>query len=72
MGLWSDDGTRTFRSEVLTPIDSKRPHWLPNRERATGHHAISETLGIISLAGGAGSGLKDLALKNQVGWHRCS
>ncbi|MBC7369385.1 MAG: BNR-4 repeat-containing protein [Undibacterium sp.] len=68
--LWSDDGTRTFRSEVLSPIDPKTPHWLPNLERPTGHHAIPEEPGIIYLAGGAGSGLKDLALNNQVWWHR--
>jgi hypothetical protein len=70
--LWSDDDTRTFKSEVLTPVDSKQPHWLPNLERATGHHAIPENPGIIYLAGGAGAGLKDLALNNQVWWHRYS
>jgi hypothetical protein len=66
--LWSDDGTRTFRSEVLTPTDPKQPHWLPNLERPTGHHAIPEEPGIIYLAGDAGAGLKDLALHNQVRW----
>jgi hypothetical protein len=68
--LWSDDDTRTFKSEVLTPTDPKQPHWLPNLERPTGHHAIPEEPGIIYLAGGAGAGLKDLALNNQVWWHR--
>ena len=68
--LWSDDGTRTFRSEVLTPTDPKQPHWLPNLERPTGHHAIPAEPGIIYLAGDAGAGLKDLALHNQVWWRQ--
>lgn len=66
--LWSDDHTRTFQSEVLGPLDPQTPHWLPNLERPTGHHAIPEEPGIIYLAGGGGSGLKDLALNNQVWW----
>jgi hypothetical protein len=67
--LWSDDATRSFQSEVLTPATPQRPHWLPNLERPTGHHAIPDEPGILFTAGSGGGGLKDLALKNQVLWH---
>jgi len=66
--LWSDDGTRTFRSEVLEPLAGHGPHWLPNLERATGHHAIPETPGIIYTAGSGGTGLNERTLNNQVWW----
>lgn len=66
--IWSDDGAKTFKSEVLTPASSGRPQWLPNIERATGHHEIPDEPGIIYTVGDSGGGLKDLELKNEVWW----
>lgn len=66
--LWSDDGARTFQSEVLQPYDGHGPHWLPNLERATGHHAIPELPGILYTAGSGGTGLHERELNNQVWW----
>jgi hypothetical protein len=66
--LWSDDGTRTFQCEVLQPLAGHRPHWLPNLERATGHHVIPEEPGIIYTAGEGGTKLSELQLNNQVWW----
>jgi hypothetical protein len=67
--LWSDDGARTFRSEILTPTTPKPPHWLPNLERPTGHHPIPETPGILFTAGSGGGGLRERLLNNHVHWH---
>ena len=67
--LWSDDGGRTFQSEILANAEAKRPRWLPSLERPTGHHAIPGESGILYTAGGGGGGLKDLQLGNQVWWH---
>jgi hypothetical protein len=53
---------------LLGPIDSKVPHWLPNLERSTGHHAIPEQPGIIFTSGSGGTGLDELKLNNQVWW----
>lgn len=66
--LWSDDGCKTFKSEILAPMDPLQTHWLPNIERATGHNRVSDEPGIIYTAGGAGPGLSDLELNNQVWW----
>jgi hypothetical protein len=66
--LWSDDGARTFRSEVLGPIDAMVPHWLPSLERPTGHHPIPNEPGIIFTGGGGGTGLNELELNNPVWW----
>ncbi len=66
--LWSDDDLRTFRSEILAPIDAKEAHWLPNIERATGHNQVPQDSGIIYTGGGPGPGLKDLELNNRVYW----
>lgn len=66
--FWSDDDTRTFRSEVLGPVDPATPHWLPNLERPTGHHAIPDEPGIIFQSGGGGDGLNELTLNNGVWW----
>lgn len=68
--LWSDDGLKTFKSEVLAPIDPHQAHWLPNIERPTGHNHVPEEPGIIYTAGAPGGGLKDLDLNNQVWWQR--
>ncbi len=66
--LWSDDGAKTFRSEVLLPLEGHGPHWLPNLERPSGHHRIPDEPGIIYTAGSGGSGLHDRELNNQVWW----
>jgi hypothetical protein len=66
--FWSDDGCRTFKSEILKPIDAGRAQWLPNIERATGHNRIPEEPGIIYTIGPAGSGLHDLEVFNEVWW----
>ncbi|MEO7598580.1 MAG: BNR-4 repeat-containing protein [Opitutus sp.] len=66
--LWSDDGLKTFHSEVLAPMDPGEPHWLANIERPTGHNRVPEKPGIIFLGGVAGAGLKDLMLSNRVYW----
>jgi hypothetical protein len=66
--FWSDDGTRTFQSEILRPIDPEKAQWLPNIERATGHNKVPNEPGIMYTVGPAGSGLHDLELFNQVWW----
>jgi hypothetical protein len=66
--LWSDDGARTFASEVLRPLEGHGPHWLPNVERATGPHAVPAQPGIIYTAGSGGAGLHERELNNQVWW----
>jgi hypothetical protein len=66
--LWSDDALETFRSEVLGPLDANVPHWLPNLERPTGHHAIPAEPGIIFTSGSGGAGLDELRLNNEVWW----
>jgi hypothetical protein len=66
--LWSDDGLKTFHSEVLAPMDPREPHWLVNIERPTGHNQVPELPGIIFTGGVAGAGLKDLMLSNRVYW----
>ncbi len=66
--FWSDDGMATFKSEILQPTNPAVSHWMPNLERATGHHAIPHEPGIISIAGPAGAGLHDLVLNNGVIW----
>jgi hypothetical protein len=66
--LWSDDGLRTFHSEVLGPVDPQQTHWLANIERATGHNHVPDLPGIIYTAGPPGPGLKDLELHNEVRW----
>lgn len=66
--FWSDDGMKTFRSEVLAPVDPKEPRWMPNLERPTGHNEIPDEPGIIFIAGGAGAGLHELQLNNRVWW----
>ena len=69
--LWSDDGLKIFASEVLSPIDEGRAHWLANIERPTGHHQVPEDPGIIYTAGGPGAGLADLGMENCVMWLSC-
>jgi hypothetical protein len=66
--LWSDDGMKTFQSEVLGTIDPNRAHWLPNIERATGHNRVPDPAGVIFTDGPSGGGLKDLELHNGVRW----
>ncbi|WP_438483002.1 BNR-4 repeat-containing protein [Oleiharenicola lentus] len=66
--LWSDDGMKTFQSEILAPVNAQQTHWLPNLEHPTGHNRVPKEPGIIYTVGGAGGGLKDLDLKNQVWW----
>lgn len=66
--LWSDDGLRTFQSEILAPKNTEQTHWLPNLEHPTGHNRVPKEPGIIYTVGGAGAGLKDLDLNNQVWW----
>lgn len=66
--FWSDDGTRTFQSEVLAAATKPGPHWLPNLERPTGHHAIPDEPGIIYMAGDGGAGLHERDLRNEVWW----
>jgi hypothetical protein len=64
----SDDGCHTFRCEVIELSDAGRPRWLPNLERATGHHSIPDEPGMIFTAGSGGAGLNELELDNQVWW----
>ncbi|MEY3774760.1 MAG: hypothetical protein RLZZ129_1540 [Verrucomicrobiota bacterium] len=66
--LWSDDGLKTFQSEILSPLNTGQTHWLPNIERHTGHNRVPDAPGIIYTAGGAGEHLKDLELNNEVRW----
>lgn len=66
--LWSDDAGKTWRSEVVSPVDPQRTHWLASIERATGHNDVPDTPGIFYTAGGAGGGLNDLDLNNEVVW----
>lgn len=67
--LWSDDGLRSWQSELISPRQADQPHWLANLERATGHHAVPPQPGVIYTAGQSGSGLHDLNLNNEVRWH---
>lgn len=66
--LWSDDGLKTFASEVLMPMDAQDPRWLVSIERATGHNRVPHEPGIIFTGGVPGGGLKDLMLGNRVFW----
>ena len=66
--FWSDDGALTFRCEVLDPGSGKRPRWLPNLERPTGHHSVPDEPGIIFTAGSGGAGLHERLLNNEVCW----
>lgn len=66
--LWSDDGCRTFQSEVLGPAGAKRPRWMPGIERPTGHHPIPHQPGILFTAGSGGAGLTERTLNNEVWW----
>lgn len=66
--FWSDDGLKTFQSELASTVDVAEAHWLPNLERPTGHNAVPSVPGIIYTAGPAGGGLHDRNLKNEVRW----
>jgi hypothetical protein len=66
--FFSHTGQPPFACEVLGPIDAKVPHWLPNLERPTGHHAIPSEPGIIFTSGSGGAGLNELTLNNEVWW----
>lgn len=66
--LWSEDGGKTFQSEILAPVDPKVPHWLPAIERPMGHNRVPDQPGIIFTAGESGGGLHDLDLGNEVWW----
>jgi hypothetical protein len=67
--FWSDDGCQTFRCHTLGGGANRRPWWLPNLERATGHHPIPHAPGIIFTGGSGGAGLNELELNNEVWWH---
>lgn len=56
------------RFRLLSPIDSERPHWLPNLERPTGHHRVDRP-GVIFTDGGRGTGNSEI-LSNAVRWLR--
>jgi hypothetical protein len=66
--IWSNNAGVTWLNELLSPPDPTRTHWLASIERATGHNKVPETPGITYTAGGAGGGLNDLNLNNEVYW----
>lgn len=66
--FWSDDGLRTFQSEIVSKEDARQAHWLPNLERPTGHNEVPAIPGIIFTRGPAGGGLHDRNLNNEVHW----
>jgi hypothetical protein len=65
--LWSDDDGATFKFEAFRPFDPRVPRWLPNLERATGHHRVPHRPGIVFTDGEAGAG-NDVILNNRVIW----
>ena len=63
--LRSRNNGASFSFSVVSRKDRTVSHWLPNIERATGHHQVGADAGILYTAGGPGPGTKDL-LSNQV------
>jgi hypothetical protein len=55
----------TFSFAVISEPDVGCSHWLPNVERATGHHVVPEFPGVIYTAGGPGEKNTDI-LSNKV------
>lgn len=63
----ADAGRENFSFSLLSKVDPREPHWLPNIERPTGFNRMPAAPGLIYTAGAAGGGLKDI-LTNKVWW----
>lgn len=61
----ASQGGARFRFATISAPDPQRANWLPNIERATGHHQVGDQPGVIYTSGGPGEGLTDL-LANEV------
>lgn len=65
----STDAGRTFEPMLVSRPDPDQPHWLPNLERPTGHHAVPDRPSVIYTAGPRGENNKQI-LANGVIWVR--
>jgi hypothetical protein len=61
----SQDGGKTFSFAVISRPDRAVAQWLPNIERATGHHQVPADPGVLYTSGGPGEKNTDL-LSNKV------
>ncbi|MFO7907537.1 MAG: BNR-4 repeat-containing protein [Pirellulaceae bacterium] len=61
----SQDGRDKFSCSLISELDREQSHWLPNIERATGHHPVPRDPGIIYTAGRPGAKNTE-RLSNQV------
>jgi hypothetical protein len=64
--LESRDRGKTFRAQVVSEPDPARPHWLPNLERPTGHHAVDRP-GLLYTDGSRGKDNREI-VSNRVVW----
>ncbi len=66
VALHSLDNGQTFSFTLVSQADGQRSQWLPNIERATGHHSVPHRPGVIYTAGGPGTKNTDLLSNNVV------
>ena len=65
--FYSKDQGNSFSCRLVSTLDKKRAHWLPNIERNTGHHKINHHPYCMYTAGPPGTGNSDILANDVLG-----